>query len=88
MNGDQSQLRQSNPQSETLNTQETSSHSPLAAHRIKGEPILQTAWNEILWDQFGASIDMLAQAIHACPDDLWSAPSNPPQWNPNGVVGF
>ena len=31
---------------------------------------------------------MLAQAIRACPDNLWSDPSNPPQWNPNGVAGF
>lgn len=26
---------------------------------------------QILWQQFGASIDMLENAINACPDDLW-----------------
>jgi hypothetical protein len=27
----------------------------------------------ILWQQFGASIDMLENAITACPEDVWSA---------------
>ena len=26
-----------------------------------------------LWQQFGASIDFLAEGIHACPDHLWCA---------------
>lgn len=30
-------------------------------------------WNEIIWKQFGAAIDMLENAIVACPDDLWQA---------------
>jgi hypothetical protein len=29
-------------------------------------------WREALWNQFGASIDMLENAIAACPEDLWS----------------
>ncbi len=49
---------------------------------------MKTAWNEILWDQFGASIDMLDNAMNACPDDLWSDSSKPPAWNRNGIVGF
>jgi hypothetical protein len=49
---------------------------------------LETAWNKILWDQFGASIDMLDNAMNACPDDLWSDPSKPPAWDHNGIVGF
>jgi hypothetical protein len=49
---------------------------------------LETAWNKILWDQCGASIDMLANAMDACPDDLWSDPSKPPAWDRNGIVGF
>lgn len=27
-----------------------------------------------IWQQFGASIDFLAQTINACPDTLWRAP--------------
>lgn len=30
-------------------------------------------WKTILWQQFGASIDMLNNAIRACPDELWRA---------------
>lgn len=30
-------------------------------------------WSEILWDQFGAAMEMLGNAIRACPDDLWTA---------------
>ncbi|HEY4720627.1 MAG TPA: DinB family protein, partial [Anaerolineae bacterium] len=29
-------------------------------------------WRTIIWQQFGAAIDMLENAMHACPDDLWS----------------
>jgi uncharacterized damage-inducible protein DinB len=27
--------------------------------------------NEMIWSQFGASIDMLENAIEACPEDVW-----------------
>jgi hypothetical protein len=30
-------------------------------------------WKTILWHQFGAALDMLANALRACPDDLWDA---------------
>ncbi|GJM41796.1 MAG: hypothetical protein DHS20C20_20780 [Ardenticatenaceae bacterium] len=30
-------------------------------------------WNKIIWNQFGAAIDMLDDAIQACPDALWQA---------------
>jgi hypothetical protein len=30
-------------------------------------------WNKIIWNQFGAAIDMLDNAIEACPDDIWQA---------------
>ena len=30
-------------------------------------------WKEILWSQFGASIDMLGNALRLCPDELWNA---------------
>jgi hypothetical protein len=28
-------------------------------------------WNQIIWSQFGAAIDMLDRAIVACPESLW-----------------
>jgi hypothetical protein len=31
--------------------------------------------NKCIWQQFGASIDMLENALTACPDDLWSTES-------------
>lgn len=33
------------------------------------------AVKQITWEQFGASIDMLANAIKACPEKLWDDPS-------------
>lgn len=49
---------------------------------------MNTAFKKILWSQFRAAIDMLENALNACPEDLWSDPSRKPEWNPNGVVGF
>lgn len=49
---------------------------------------METTWNGILWNQYGASIDMLENAIDACPDELWSDLSKPPAWASHGVVGF
>jgi len=36
---------------------------------------------EILWPQFGAAIDMLADAIGACPEGAWQAPGHPAFWH-------
>jgi hypothetical protein len=33
---------------------------------------MDTTWKAILWQQFGAAIDMLENALLACPDRLWS----------------
>jgi hypothetical protein len=33
-------------------------------------------WKTILWHQLGATIDMLENAMHACPDHLWSKPGD------------
>jgi len=49
---------------------------------------MDTSWKQIIWQQFGAAIDMLENAILACPDEVWSDPSKPPQWGSNDVVGF
>jgi hypothetical protein len=33
---------------------------------------------EAVWDQYGAAIDMLENAMEACPDVLWTEPSRQP----------
>jgi hypothetical protein len=35
---------------------------------------LDTYWRALLWEQFGAAIDMLDNALVACPDSLWRQP--------------
>ena len=35
---------------------------------------------DILWGQFGAAIDMLENAIRACPESLWSNRREPQFW--------
>ena len=37
-------------------------------------------WRAILWQQFGAAIDMLENALLACPDELWSDRSQRPEF--------
>lgn len=32
---------------------------------------MEAVWKAILWRQFGASIDMLENALLACPEELW-----------------
>ena len=39
-----------------------------------------TFWKEILWQQFGAAIDMLENAMHVCPDKLWGDRSREPEF--------
>lgn len=39
-------------------------------------------WKQILWQQFGASIDMLDNAMCACPEELWTdGPGRPQFWH-------
>lgn len=50
-----------------------------------------TFWSEALWQQFGAAIDTLANAIRNCPDSLWDGQlwvsySDPPA--PEGFSDF
>ena len=33
---------------------------------------MDTTWRAVLWQQFGAAIDMLDDAIRACPDEQWT----------------
>ena len=37
-------------------------------------------WKTILWQQFGAAIDMLENAMHACPESLWGDRSKNPEF--------
>jgi hypothetical protein len=41
---------------------------------------LDTTWRTIIWQQFGASIEMLENALLACPDELWSDRSQRPEF--------
>jgi hypothetical protein len=36
------------------------------------------ALKQLIWSQFGASIDMLRSAINACPEELWSQRNSSP----------
>ena len=49
---------------------------------------MDTRWKTIISQQLGAAIDMLDNAMRACPDDVWSDPSKRPEWYPKNVVGF
>jgi hypothetical protein len=37
-------------------------------------------WKEVLWRQFGAAIEMLENAITACPEELWRDRSRRPEY--------
>lgn len=41
---------------------------------------METTWKTLLWQQFGAAIDMLENAIVACPDELWNDRSQRPEY--------
>jgi hypothetical protein len=41
---------------------------------------LDATWKTSVWRQFGAAIDMLENAIRACPDDLWGDRSRKPEY--------
>lgn len=41
---------------------------------------MDSTWKEILWQQFGAAIDMLENAVVACPIGLWGDRSQRPEF--------
>ncbi len=41
---------------------------------------MDTFWKTVVWQQFGAAIDMLENALLACPDNLWSDRSQRPEF--------
>lgn len=49
---------------------------------------MDTTWKAIIWNQFGAAIDMMEKAIRACPDEVWGDFSKKPEWKKKDVVGF
>ena len=52
----------------------TTSHIILTdaeSEAIKALGQQNTFWKTTLWNQFGAAIDMLENAIRACPEELW-----------------
>lgn len=41
---------------------------------------MNEVWRDVLWRQFGAAIDMLENAMLACPDALWGDRSRTPEF--------
>jgi hypothetical protein len=41
---------------------------------------MDAAWKTALWQQFGAAIDMLENAIAACPEKVWGDRSRRPEY--------
>jgi hypothetical protein len=41
---------------------------------------VENVWKSVIWQQFGAAIDMLDNALLACPDELWSDRSQRPEF--------
>lgn len=41
---------------------------------------MDTVWRTSLWQQFGASIEMLENAVRACPDELWGDRTQRPEF--------
>ena len=41
---------------------------------------MDSMWKNTLWQQFGAAIDMLENAMVACPEDLWNNRSLKPEF--------
>lgn len=49
-------------------------------------------WGHLLWQQFGAALDMLANALQACPDDhwrdaIWADPTDAPEYTEFWFIG-
>ena len=41
---------------------------------------MEKIWSESLWRQFGAAIDMLENAVVACPEEIWGDRSAQPEY--------
>ncbi|HKS28338.1 MAG TPA: DinB family protein [Pyrinomonadaceae bacterium] len=40
---------------------------------------MDTFWKEMLWRQFGATVEMLENGVRACPDELWRDREHKPE---------
>jgi hypothetical protein len=47
---------------------------------LAGSSEMETAWRTIIWQQFGAAIDMLENAMAACPEQVWNDRSRVPEF--------
>jgi len=52
----------------------------LSACRMAETAHLQGEWDTALWYHFGAAVDMLENAIVACPDELWGDRAQQPEF--------
>jgi hypothetical protein len=57
------------------------------------QPEIEIYLKTVLWKQFGAAIDMLANAMRTCPEGLWHSPisndpSMPPQFSEFWYVAY
>jgi len=41
---------------------------------------VDTLWKQIIWRQFGAGIDMLENAVVACPEEVWGDRTGQPEY--------
>ncbi|HWN44776.1 MAG TPA: hypothetical protein VNW71_21310 [Thermoanaerobaculia bacterium] len=41
---------------------------------------MENTWSALLWPQLGAAVDMLENAVLACPVELWSDRSQQPEY--------
>ena len=41
---------------------------------------MDATWRTVLWQQFGAAIEMLENAVVACPEELWGDRSQQPEF--------
>ena len=41
---------------------------------------METSFGTFLWPQFGAAIDMLENAVLACPEEIWSDRARRPEY--------
>jgi uncharacterized damage-inducible protein DinB len=50
------------------------------SYQHKGNILMDEFWKTAVWQQFGAAIDMLQNAIEACPEAVWGDRSQTPEF--------
>jgi hypothetical protein len=64
----------------SINVLELFNLPKISSAESTGSLEMDSTWKVILWQQFGAAIDMLENALRACPDDLWNDRSQRPEF--------